>query len=65
MKPGIVNIKGKEYQTVALRVSNFRATESLHEYLAKANLMGLTDIDTRALVRHIRVQGAIDRKSVV
>lgn len=24
MKPGIVNIRGKEYQTVALRVSNFK-----------------------------------------
>lgn len=42
------------------RVSNFRATEDLHNYLAKANIMGLAGIDTRALVRHIRLQGAIN-----
>ena len=53
-------VAGFVVKELSVRVSNFRATESLHEYLAKANLMGLTDIDTRALVRHIRVQGAMN-----
>jgi carbamoyl-phosphate synthase small subunit len=44
---------------VSRRVSNYRATKSLPEYLRENNLPGLTEIDTRALVRHIRTQGAM------
>ncbi len=40
-------------------VSNWRAEQSLPEYLTQHNLPGLTEIDTRALVRHIRSQGAM------
>jgi carbamoyl-phosphate synthase small subunit len=39
--------------------SNFRANTSLGDYLAEHGIVGLADIDTRALVRHIRVQGAM------
>ena len=44
---------------VSRRVSNWRATESLPDYLTRHNLPGLTEIDTRALVRHIRSKGAM------
>jgi carbamoyl-phosphate synthase small subunit len=44
---------------VSRRVSNWRANQSLPEYLQQHNLPGLTEIDTRALVRHIRSQGAM------
>ncbi len=40
-------------------VSNFRAVESLHDYLARHRLPGLAGIDTRALVRKLRTQGAL------
>jgi carbamoyl-phosphate synthase small subunit len=40
-------------------VSNYRATQSLPDYLQENNLPGLTEVDTRALVRHIRTQGAM------
>jgi len=40
-------------------VSNYRATQSLPDYLQQHKLPGLTEIDTRALVRHIRTQGAM------
>lgn len=40
-------------------VSNFRASGGLHDYLASAGVMGLSGIDTRALVRHIRTRGAM------
>ncbi len=53
-------VAGFIVKEVSARVSNFRAAESLHEYLAAANVMALTGIDTRALVRHIRVDGAIN-----
>ena len=39
--------------------SNWRNTTSLDEYLKKNNVVGLTGIDTRKLVRHIREQGAM------
>jgi carbamoyl-phosphate synthase small subunit len=41
------------------RVSNWRATQSLPDYLAHNAVPGLTEVDTRALVRHIRAQGAM------
>jgi carbamoyl-phosphate synthase small subunit len=39
--------------------SNYRATGSLHEYLVRHGIVGLAGIDTRALVRRIRSQGAM------
>jgi carbamoyl-phosphate synthase small subunit len=41
------------------RVSNFRADGDLSEYLSRHNIVGLSGIDTRALVRRIRTQGAM------
>jgi carbamoyl-phosphate synthase small subunit len=41
------------------RVSNFRADGELDEYLRRYNVVGLAGIDTRALVRRIRTQGAM------
>jgi carbamoyl-phosphate synthase small subunit len=39
--------------------SNWRATESLDDYLRRNNIVGIEHIDTRALVRHIRDKGAM------
>jgi carbamoyl-phosphate synthase small subunit len=39
--------------------SNYRATSSLNDYLTEANVVGLEGIDTRSLVRRIRVRGAM------
>jgi len=39
--------------------SNFRSKESLSDYLKKNNVVGLEGIDTRALVKHIRIRGAM------
>ncbi len=39
--------------------SNFRADAGLNDYLVKNNIVGLSGIDTRALVRHIRSKGAM------
>ncbi len=38
--------------------SNWRSEMSLGSYLEQNNIIGLCDIDTRALVRHIRTHGA-------
>jgi carbamoyl-phosphate synthase small subunit len=39
--------------------SNYRSNWSLDEYLARHNVIGLEGIDTRALVRRLRVQGVM------
>jgi len=39
--------------------SNWRAKESLQAYLQRFGLVGLTDIDTRALTKHLRETGAL------
>lgn len=46
----------REYQDYP---SNFRSEHSLAQYLKENNVMGITDIDTRALTRHIREAGAM------
>ena len=43
----------------ARRHSNYRSAGSLDDYLKKHNVVGLEGIDTRALVRRIRSQGAM------
>ncbi|HMZ81138.1 MAG TPA: glutamine-hydrolyzing carbamoyl-phosphate synthase small subunit [Acidobacteriota bacterium] len=40
-------------------VSNWRATETLDEYLRRTGILGIEGIDTRALVRHLRERGAM------
>jgi len=39
--------------------SNWRTTEPLQDYLARHRIPAISDIDTRALVRHIRLQGSM------
>ncbi len=39
-------------------VSNFRATQSLGDYLKAAGTVAISDLDTRALTRHLRTHGA-------
>ncbi len=41
------------------RYSNFRATDSLKNFLLKHNVMGICDIDTRFLTKMIRSEGAM------
>ncbi|MGB7921582.1 MAG: glutamine-hydrolyzing carbamoyl-phosphate synthase small subunit [Desulfobacterales bacterium] len=46
----------KEYQP---RPSNFRATATLADYLKSQGILGVEQLDTRALTRHIRNSGAM------
>jgi carbamoyl-phosphate synthase small subunit len=39
--------------------SNWRSAETLESYLASNRIPVISDIDTRALVRHIRLQGSM------
>jgi carbamoyl-phosphate synthase small subunit len=40
-------------------VSNWRANETLPDYLARHGIPGISDVDTRALTRHLRDRGVI------
>jgi carbamoyl-phosphate synthase small subunit len=40
-------------------VSNWRARQSLPDYLAERGIIAITGVETRALVRHIRTHGAM------
>jgi carbamoyl-phosphate synthase small subunit len=57
------HLAGFVVRHLSRRVSNFRADEDLSGYLKKNGIVGIEGIDTRALVRHIRTQGAM--KSVL
>jgi carbamoyl-phosphate synthase small subunit len=39
--------------------SNWRSTESLNQYLASHGILGIEDVDTRALTKHLRSRGAM------
>lgn len=52
-------VSGFVVRSASPRVSNWRATRPLDEYLADYGIVALTGVDTRALVRHIRSQGAM------
>ena len=39
--------------------SSWRANESLHSYLSRHGVVAVTEIDTRALTRHVRAEGAM------
>ena len=39
--------------------SNYRANLSLHEYLLGNNIIGIAEIDTRALTRKLRIKGSL------
>ncbi len=51
--------RGLVVRNLAKRHSNFRATMSLDTYLREAGIAGISDVDTRALTRHIRDYGAM------
>ncbi len=52
-------LSGFVVRAASARVSNWRATASLDEYLRDHGVVGITGVDTRALVRHIREAGAL------
>ncbi len=52
-------LSGFAVREASRRVSNWRANQSLNDYLRERGVVGISGIDTRALVRHIRSQGAM------
>ncbi len=59
VESGGLAIRGFIVRELCEQPSNFRATGTLDEYLRSAGVIGLQGIDTRALVRRIRIHGAM------
>jgi carbamoyl-phosphate synthase small subunit len=53
-----IHVEGFVVREYLERPSNWRARQTLGEYLEQAGIPGIEGIDTRALVRHIRTAGA-------
>lgn len=53
------SVAGFIVREAARLASSWRATEGLQEYLSRHGIVGISEVDTRALTRHIRDQGAM------
>jgi carbamoyl-phosphate synthase small subunit len=51
-------VAGFVVREISTRASSWRASGELHRYLDEAGIVGIREIDTRALTRHIRTHGA-------
>jgi carbamoyl-phosphate synthase small subunit len=60
VESGSVKISGLICKNVAHRYSRMTANGSLEDYLIANNIVALYDVDTRALVQHIRSKGAMN-----
>ncbi len=52
-------VRGFIVRDVSPVSSNWRATQSLHDYLARHGVPGIADVDTRALTLHLRERGVM------
>jgi len=55
-RPFVEGFVAREFSAIH---SNWRALESLEDYLKRHGIVAVWDVDTRALVRHIRTRGAL------
>lgn len=55
-KPFLEGFVAREFSVTA---SNWRSQEKLDDYLRRHNIVAICEVDTRAIVRHIRTRGAM------
>ncbi len=55
-----VKVKGVIGRNLEEKYSRFLAEESLQQYFEQQRVVAIDDVDTRALVEHVRVQGAMN-----
>lgn len=59
VESGKLALRGFIVRELCRLPSNYRSTKTLDDYLRAANVIGLEGIDTRALVRRLRIRGAM------
>ncbi|XP_016453893.1 carbamoyl phosphate synthase small chain, chloroplastic isoform X2 [Nicotiana tabacum] len=52
-------LAGLVIRSLSISTSNWRCKETLDDYLAKRNIMGIYDVDTRAITRRLRQDGSL------
>lgn len=52
-------LEGIVVRELSRRTSNFRATTSLADYLRDHGVVGIADVDTRAITKRLRVKGSL------
>ncbi|KAH9624717.1 hypothetical protein KSS87_015616 [Heliosperma pusillum] len=52
-------LAGLVIRSLSISTSNWRCVDSLGHYLAKRNIMGIYDVDTRAITRRLREDGSL------
>jgi carbamoyl-phosphate synthase small subunit len=55
-----VKVKGVIGRNLEEKYSRFMADQSLQEYFEKQQVVAIDDVDTRSLVEHVRVKGAMN-----
>lgn len=55
-----IKIAGLVCKNFNIAFSRKQAKESIQDYFQRENLVGISDVDTRSLVRHIRSKGAMN-----
>ncbi|MDQ6961910.1 MAG: glutamine-hydrolyzing carbamoyl-phosphate synthase small subunit [Mariprofundaceae bacterium] len=53
------SVRGLIIRQVTRQTSSYRAQDDLQTWLVQQNIVGISDIDTRALTRHLRTKGAL------
>ncbi|XVF17068.1 hypothetical protein REPUB_Repub10bG0085500 [Reevesia pubescens] len=52
-------LAGLVIRSLSITTSNWRCAETLGDYLAESNIMGIYDVDTRAITRRLRQDGSL------
>ncbi|MBA0850996.1 hypothetical protein Goshw_010977 [Gossypium schwendimanii] len=52
-------LAGLVIRSLSITTSNWRCAETLGDYLAERNIMGIYDVDTRAITRRLRQDGSL------
>ncbi|XP_002526801.2 carbamoyl-phosphate synthase small chain, chloroplastic [Ricinus communis] len=52
-------LAGLVIRSLSIGTSNWRCTKTLGDYLAERNIMGIYDVDTRAITRRLREDGSL------
>src|SRR5690606_33349085 len=60
VESGAVKIKALVCKNIVQRYSRMAADESIEDYLKANHIVAVYDLDTRALVQHIRSKGAMN-----
>jgi carbamoyl-phosphate synthase small subunit len=60
VESGQIQIAGLVCKNYNIAYSRKQANESIQDYFQEQNIVGISDIDTRQLVRHIRDKGAMN-----